>query len=561
SAIGLRPLKIMRLTSTGQVNHAAISPDGKYVVYVRNEGDKESLWMTQVAASSNVQIVPPAEVHYHGITLSHDGNFIYYVRLDKDNPEGALYQTPAFGGNARKLLINIYSPISLSPDDKHLAFVRCDGCLRLGVNPGESDLIVANADGSDEKKLAAYQRPSLFSIGGPAWSPDGSVIACGSTHRTAQEGGPYRNVIALRVSDGKEQPVTSQRWRGSGVTNMRITWLADGSGIFVSGVEQGNLSQIWYLSWPGDEARNVSNDLSDYVDLSITSDSGTLATVRSDRVINLWIIQNGDAAAARRITSGAERADGERGISWTPEGKIVYCSTAGGKENIWITRPDGAENKQLSSGPLQNIEPVVSPDGRYILWAAQFSGRWELWRMNVDGTDPKNLTNGGYYQDVSRDGMWVIYSPPNANLWKVPIDGGTPTRMTDASVLRPVISPDGQSIACMYQAETLGIQVSSWQTKIGIFPIGGGSVTKSFDIPAPRGDFKWTPDGRAIAYVRTISGISNIWAQPIDGGPPKQLTNFQSERIFNFAWSRDGQQLAISRGVVNKDVVLITGFK
>jgi len=72
---------------------------------------------------------------------------------------------------------------------------------------------------------------------------------------------------------------------------------------------------------------------------------------------------------------------------------------------------------------------------------------------------------------------------------------------------------------------------------------------------------RWTPDGRGVAFVRTTSGVSNIWAQRLDGGEPKQLTDFRDQRIVNFAWSRDGKQLALSRGVVNSDVVLISNFK
>ena len=117
-------LKITRLTSTGKATTAAISPDGKYVVYAQDEAGQQSLWMAQVAVSSNVQIVPPAEANYWGITFSRDGNFIYYVRVDKENPHGALYQAPALGGNARKLLVNIASPVTFSPDGKQLAFTR-----------------------------------------------------------------------------------------------------------------------------------------------------------------------------------------------------------------------------------------------------------------------------------------------------------------------------------------------------------------------------------------------------------------------------------------------------
>jgi Tol biopolymer transport system component len=73
--------------------------------------------------------------------------------------------------------------------------------------------------------------------------------------------------------------------------------------------------------------------------------------------------------------------------------------------------------------------------------------------------------------------------------------------------------------------------------------------------------FRWAADGRAIVYGISRNGVTNLWAQPIDGSPPKQLTNFASERIFGFDFSRDGKQVAMSRGTQTSDVVLISDFK
>jgi len=559
------PLKIARLTSTGQVGTAAISADGKYVFYVQDDGQKESIWMTQIATGGNLQLVPPAERHYVDVTISHDGNFLYYVRHDREYDAGALFRMPAFGGNARKLLVDIFGSITLSPDDKRLAFVRCVHCLDTPTDTGgekpRSSLVVANADGSDPRELIGHNFPEIFSPGGPAWSPDGKTIACGKVHRGPSAGGPHRAVVAIRVSDRKEEPITSQRWSGPGLTFMRITWLPDSSGVLVTGGEQGNIAKpIWYLSWPGDDAKNLSNDLSDYTILGMTSDF-TLAVVREDRGINLWVAQIQDANTGRRITSGIQRADGGRGISWTPDGKIVYSSTGGGIESIWITRPDGTENKQVSSGTLQNIEPVVSPDGRYIVWAARTSGPWELWRMEIDGSNPTKLTDGGYFQDFTPDGRWVFYTPPNARLLKISIDGGTATKVIEENALRPIISPDGQWLACFYKViPEPGELRGETKRTVAILPVNGGSPTKTFEFPSG-GNIEWTPDGQGIAYIVTEGTLSNLWVQPINGGSPKQLTNFNSERIFKFAWSRNGKQLALSRGVVNRDVVLITGFK
>jgi len=552
-----QPLKITRLTSTGKVTRANISPDGKYVVYAQDEGGQQSLWVTQVAVSNPNQIVPPADVNYEGLTFSRDVNFVYYVTTDKDHPSGALNKAPVLGGQVRKLLANVSSPISLSPDGKQLAFVRDDPSQNGSQR--EYAFMIANEDGSEEKKLAAHKVSAgvFYSTGGPAWSPDGRTIAYGQVHRKGDsDRGGYRNVIGVRVADGVEQPMTSQRWDGPLTPFMRIAWLGDNSGVLVTGAEQETLHQIWYLAWPGDEARSLTDGLNGYEDISLTADSGTLSAVRSDRVVNLWIAANGEARSARQITSGAGREDGSRGISWTPDGKIVYHSTAGGNQNIWITEADGARTKQLSPLALQNQGPAVSPDGRYVVWAS-WSGALGIWRMEIDGSNPKKLTNrAARSPHVSPDGKWVVYSNPNYILMKIPIDGGDEVQLTDKPAGGAVISPDGKLIACNYQAEANG------QYKIAIIPFEGGSPTRVFDLVGrPNRDLQWTPDGRAIAYIVTSNGVSNIWAQPLAGGEPKPLTDFKDQRIFNFAWSRDGKQLALSRGVVNSDVVLITNFR
>jgi serine/threonine protein kinase/Tol biopolymer transport system component len=548
-------LKITRLTSTGKATHAAISPDAKYVAYAQDEEGQQSLWMAQVAVSSNAQIVPPAEVSYLGVTFSRDGNFIYYVRSDKDNRSGALYQMPVLGGSARKLLVNIETAVTLSPDGRQLAFVRTD------QSQNEDALVVADADGTRERKLSTRKHPNTFGGVGPAWSPDGKVIAFGQVN---DAGVLYRSVVGVWVADGKEQPVTSRRWEGNNLE--AVAWVSDGSGVLVTVSEQaGAPSQVWLLAWPGDEARRVTSDLNGYGDISLTVDSGTLAAVRSERAINLWVAPDGDASRARQITSGTERADGTRGLAWTPDGKILYFSLAGGNQNVWVMAADGTGNKQLSPNALRNRDAAVSPDGRYVVWESNRTGTNNIWRMDIDGGALKQLTQSvtsDHFPQISGDGKWVVYmggsSEGSFKLWKVSIDGGVPEQLNDLPSGAPIISPDGKTITEPYVDKTSG------QGKIALLPIEGGPPTKVFDVDLRadrRSTIRWTPDAQSIAFVRTTNGVSNIWAQRLAGGEPKQLTVFKDQRIFNFAWSRDGKQLALSRGVSNTDVVLITGFK
>jgi Tol biopolymer transport system component len=95
--------------------------------------------------------------------------------------------------------------------------------------------------------------------------------------------------------------------------------------------------------------------------------------------------------------------------------------------------------------------------------------------------------------------------------------------------------------------------------KLAVIPIEGGAPLKVFDAqPSPH--IRWTPDGRAVSYVARQNGISDIWSQPLDGGAPKKLTNFKSNQIFSFDWSRDNK-LVISHGSSTSDVILIKNVK
>ena len=131
-------------------------------------------------------------------------------------------------------------------------------------------------------------------------------------------------------------------------------------------------------------------------------------------------------------------------------------------------------------------------------------------------------------------------------------------QITDKYASLPGISLDGKLIACYLLDQQTRI------TKIALLPFEGGDPVKLFDLPqtAIRGEaVRWTPDGRALTYINTRGIVSNIWLQPVDGKPPKQLTDFKTDRIFSFDWSRDGKWLACSRGAVDSDVILIKDFR
>ncbi len=550
-------IKIERLTTNGKSTAAAISPDGKYVVYSVDEGGGQSLWRRQVTASSNVQIIPPAEdVYYWGLTFTPDSNYINFTKVQfEKNVDWVLYQMPVLGGTQKKLITHAQGGVSYSPDGKQFAFVREEY-----PSAEESSLLIANADGTGEQILAQQKAPVRFPSRqvAPAWSPDGKTIACIVSDETKGVGRSH--VVEVNVADGTSKTVVTKEWEDI----FQIAWLPDKNGLLVLGVEKGAVNyagQIWRFSYPEGEARRITADFNNYSSLSLPSDSNALVTVQSNRTSNIWVAANGDAGRAVQIKSGGNNLEGIYGLAWTPDGRVVYNSLASGAPDIWIMNADGTGQKQLTVDAGANLQPKVTPDGRYIVFASLRNDQVNVWRMNLDGSNPKQLTNGNNDWDpaVTPDSRWVIYAAQKSGmpyLWKVSIDGGDAVQLIDKYANSPEVSPDGKWIVCSYRKDIN----STW--RYAIIPYEGGEPIKVFDLLGKRGDFRWSPDGRSLHYLRdSPGGVTNVWSLPLDDKPPKQLTDFKTEQIYNFAWSPDGRNLVLSRGTTTSDVVLIRDFR
>jgi len=436
-------------------------------------------------------------------------------------------------------------PVGFSPDRRQITFIR--------MYNEESRLIVADADGANEQTLATRREPDFFRMvwNAPAWSPDGRTIAC--PVRLTDERGHYETVIGVSAADGLQTPLTSARWSYVG----QPSWLADGSGLLLTASESETASeQVWHVALKSGEATRVTRDLNNYHDLSLAGDSSRLAAVQDHSVSSIWVAPEGDASRAKQVASEVGWVDE---VAWTPDGRIVYRSNAGGNTEIWVMNADGSNPKQLTVDARVSRGLTVSPDGRYIVFASDRAGRFNVWRVDSDGSNLKQLTDGEgeLYPHCTPDGRWVIYQrgEVESTLWKVPTEGGESVQLTERHASRPAVSPGGEMIT--YHNLDSDLDKSRWG--IGIVSSEGGRRLKRFDFPptVARRFVRWSPDGQTIAYPNSPGGVSDIWLQPLDGSPPRQLTGFKAEQILAFDWSRDGRSLALVRGVETSDVVLI----
>lgn len=539
-------VKLTKFTTTGKAVKAAISPDGKYVGYVLSDSGQQSIWFRQLVTGKELQIVAPQVTDIYGLTFSHDGNYIFYVS-QAQNHLGMLYQVPNLGGTPDKLLEDVDSPVTLSPDNKQLAFIR--------FSPGAASIVIANVNGSGERTLATTHARDAVRIGPngvlpPSWSPDGSVIACPVSANSTQWD---QTIYGFLTKDGSSQPLTTNHWPAIG----RIEWAPDGRGILATVIETETSAeqQIWFVPYPKGPGLRITNDLTDYRDLSVTSDARNLVTIQSEKKANIWLAPAGDLDHPTQLT--ATSYDGLNGLSWTPDGKVIYTSQIAGEQNLWIIDLKGGAPKQLTAHAGFNEQPTVSPDGRYIVFLSNRDGHEHLWRIDIDGKHPLELTHGtGDRQPTfTSDGQAVIFrSSSPSKIFRVGIDGGEPALLIDNATFDPNVSPDGKVLACGYRP------APDVKSKIAIFAIGGGEPKFISDQPAYYGRLRWAPDGSGLAYAARQQGVGNIWVQPLDGSAPKQLTHWSPNPIFSFGWSPDGKWLAYASGTLTSDVVLISNL-
>ncbi len=541
-------MTITRLTTRGEVADAAIAPDGASIVYVLDEGDRQGLWVRQLASGRDSEIVTPEVNEHRGLTFSRDGGSIYYIRKDAEGSD-VLYRIGARGGAAEMVLADVSSPVAFSRDGKQLAFIR------LGRFRSDASLMVANADGTGLRAIATRHTPRYFSRSGLAWSPDGKKIICLGGQASFYTADAF-HLVAVRVADGAESEIGGRAWPWVG----SLAWSRDGL-LLVAGDSSEDLQQIWQISYPRGEVRRITNDLTDYFAVSATTDGSALVSVQKETPVELWSMMPGEPVGATRVSQGDLR--GVDSIGWMPDQRIVYDARAGEYRNIWITDAEGRNPQQVTNGAPNKNEIAVTRDGRFILYQAD----GKIWRINSDGSGALQLTHGAL--DVhpwpTADGRWVIYcsfqdwSPViggRPQLWKVPIDGGEASRLTSDAVSLPHVSPDGKRIAGVYFP---GADPRFSPRKTAVIPIEGGSPVAVLDVLAGgNGTTYWAPDGKVLVSAVTTGAVGNLWVQSPEGGKAWRITDFKSDLILDFAW---GRRIVLARGKSSSDVVLIRNFR
>jgi eukaryotic-like serine/threonine-protein kinase len=540
-------IKITKISGTHNARIGAMSPDGNYLAYVLNGEGNESLWLRHLASESNVQIFPPEHVQYSALRFSPDGSHIYFSHTQlasgPASQEYDLYRIPVLGGTPQLLVKDIDTNPSFSSDGRRFAFIRAND-----PDPGKYHLLIANADGSNEKSI--FAGPMANVVSDSAWSPDGKAIV-GPIFNRAEDS--MSAVISIDPDTGAQRTISRPPY--TVLTN--LSWLPDGRALAVifSSIETNfSRQQVGLISYPDGKFRAITADTNDYANLSVSADGATIATVMRQSVRDVYVSSGlkADYSDARQVSSG----DAVPVVAWASDNNLLTEQGA----SIRKISPNGELKGEIASEKESAaMQPNGCSDGHLVFARRMLKTlSVDIWRSEADGTGLHRLTEGknDMFPMCSPDGKTVFYMDMTVPAYmRVSIDGGQPERITkDFAEFNAGfdVARDGKTVV-------LGTyDFKAQRPTISLVSLDSGQVLRMFEYDARRqGQPRFSPDGKGIVYPVREKGVDNLWLQPLDGGLGRQLTNFGSLKIYSYQWSPDGKSLALVRGDTPSDLVLI----
>ena len=562
---------ITQLTNTGKVQETAISPDGRFLLSVQSDNGKQSLWLRNIPTGSDTQVVPDSGKSYTSLVFSPDGNSIYF--RETAGEKGAvfnLFRAPLLGGSPTLLAKDVDEGPIFSPDGKHIVYSRYND---PEVNKWR--LLEADADGRREKVLHVGDVE-----GGPAaefsWSPDGKRLAISSLTLNSKS---LSRIQFFDFAKGSIEPfvassdklILGNAWAPDG-RGIFVIYVPRGERLSIK-------TQIGLFSYPDGKFHPITNDLTSHNFISLSADGNTLATVQTETSTQIVLLQQTGAGPVTPVP-GIAAHESVPSFAWTHDGKLLIShgdrlirQRTDGTQAVtilsdpagWISDPVSCDNDRWIA----------------LNWMVHGEGNGNrIWRANADGSDNVPLTSGefGSLWGCSPDGKWLYYSEQTQNgVLRLAAAGGKPelvpgTNPPNSLGQQAALSPDGKMLA--WFTSVLNPESKTYSNRIVLISLDSGvrnlNLDPSLNVvfsslgPPSSAGFHFSPDGKSLAFVIDEAGQDNIWIQPLDGSKARKLTNFNdSERIQDFRWSPDGKALAMLRFSSVSDVILLrdTGNK
>ena len=541
-------IDVQRLTETGTAYRAsAVTPDGRYVAWVNSQKGVYELRLLQVASERDVVLLPESPLRISSLHFSPDGDYVYFLRqLSAEDPASfGVFRIAALGGPATPLATDVGTELSLtvSPDGKQIAYIA-----------GPEPVIVSVDPNGQNRRIIAKRRREGESFWFLAWSrsPDRMAAVVGN------DDGMSLVIVELPSGVVRDFPNISS-WGALG----QPAWSSDGARIFAPGsdLRSGGMMQVWSFDARSGAHLPLTASSVPFSQWTLSATAnGALVANTSGADTTLWIADtSGQSHAVASI-----RGEGTDSLAWV-DMRIVTANI----NRMIVHEPDLREPTPLrgTSSIYRHVSRCGA--GQVAYWADTAERGSFIARTDLATGSTSALTDGpaDVYPTCTPDGLTLVFMTCTAKsdrcLWmRKSLNSGQSFALyeiggQDPEALWPNISPDGTQLL-FFQLERRN--PFQWARLV---PMAGGNAT-TLTMPIPAGEvsgLRWAPDGKSMLVIRgNVNGIQNIWSVPTDGKPPKQITSFDSARIFAFDVAPD-DRLAMSRGRRLSDVVMIKNVR
>ena len=560
-----RNFTITQITDTGRAEQAAISPDGKYVLHVQDERGMKGLRLRNIVTGSDMEILSPEGTRFKSLAFSPDGNYVYFRRLvNSIGNEWDVFRMPVLGGSPERLMRDVDSDITFSPDGTRLSYVRAND-----PDEGRYRVLTADLDGSNETVLTNQKINGFGNDGYPpfnTWSPDGKKIIY-TFAKMADEPGIIR---VLNMTTGRFGALQ----HFPDLLTFDIHWLPGGKWLLLvqspRGGEPGS-SQISAFSPGNGKLYPVTRDANSYSSLSLSADGKIAAAVQTRSFSHIDFFDWDSRGMDARKDVIPDGLANVRSFDWAAKNHLLVSD---GARLFRVDISNGKSTELLSEAPGTIVGLAQCATGAIVINLESRTGNRssEIWRLNQDGSNLTRLSDGQYDMSpaCSPNGKWVYYLDGMQHLKRVPIEGGKSEAVGGAITNLDRVfgtlsfSPSGNRMLAL--VDIVDRASNRAHPRLAIFDLQGGTesaprlLVPNLNISAGSlysGGARFSPDENSVVYAIKTKGVGNLWIQPLDGSLGRVATNYSSDVISHFRFSPDGTALAVSRVHTISDIVVL----
>ncbi len=557
SAMFRKPIdrvKFTQLTNSGDLTSAALSPDGNFLAFVK----KKRVYLKDTVSDKEIPLEIPGVKSFSALQFSADGNFLYFCDNDNLMARSKILRVSRFGGDTKLIVEGSYGRFSVSPDERSVAYYDV---LLPDTRP---KLLVRDIETKATRELLAISSLGSFCTEcAPAWSPDGKKLI----HINENSSNFLNQLIVVDLSTGKQEEFGLQKLRRF----RHAFWFPDGESFVVSATDNDRYFHLWKVYYPNGDVQQITNGLSSYENSIVSRDGRKILTLRSTENANVFVSKNSDLEVQTELTKGNTNNFGKTSLLWTDESNVLFSAQVEPDtiENFWLVDTEGSGKRQITNEKAFRPNRPSS-DGRFIYYSINRNRFANISRIDAFGGNLTDITDNSDGSrgspQVSPDGNWLYYIYRNKDEVKILrrnlADRQEEVFLEDKDVqcgFFLVISPDGKYLACPNWRESSGGDGQN-KTEVILMSIENRSVVKPLQISRTALYIRISPDSRAIEFIADSDDGAKIMRLGFDETEPKPILVLPNERIFNFAWSRSGTQLALSRGQRFRDAVLLSEF-